>query len=417
MPHRKASEWSIKKLNIDCRKHCEFFGFTENHENESLLIFHSCSTNLFINSSDVGDTACNELHIGNTPRSIMTKGNSVAIGTPYGNFIRGNKDKLMISYRREPGHDYAMLGACGVLFEGEIHFFGGQNPLSRQHFVIETQRSGQVVKMTRKEDLGSELMSPSCASIEMTSEYFPWFHTNLVILCFDFETKKSCYSFDSKLTYIGDSSYVHFTGKLAKYKGNLLTIGGSNFGNYFGNGTFYGNKKTEILEINRSRNFSWSVVESDLDFIQGEYIAGYSLVTVEPSDMHEEYVLLIGGINDYIGQDYVSKFNGSWFLFGKLNKPRNYHNSIYWNGAVYVIGGSYGVMEANYGEYNYGEYNYGEYNYREYFYLDHYENTKIEIWDIKDSPDQFKTKENWPELFDWEFPHLFVVTDSFFPDY
>ena len=71
----------------------------------------------------------------------MTKGNSVAIGTPYGNFIRGNKDKLMISYRREPLHDYTMDGACGVLFEGEIHFFGGYNngnepwtDFSRQHF-------------------------------------------------------------------------------------------------------------------------------------------------------------------------------------------------------------------------------------------------------------------------------------------
>ena len=32
----------------------------------------------------------------------------------------------MISYRREPSHDYTMRGACGVLFEGEIHFFGGK---------------------------------------------------------------------------------------------------------------------------------------------------------------------------------------------------------------------------------------------------------------------------------------------------
>ena len=37
------------------------------------------------------------------------------------------------------------------------------------------------------------------------------------------------------------------------------------------------------------------------------------------------------------------------------------HNSIYWNGAVYVIGGSR-------------------------------DKTKIEIWNIKNSPDEFKTK-------------------------
>ena len=85
------------KLNFDLRKYCEFFGFTENHENESILIFHSCSTNILLNTESI--SYCIEKHIGNTPRSIMTKGNSVAIGTQYGNFIKGNRDKLMISYR------------------------------------------------------------------------------------------------------------------------------------------------------------------------------------------------------------------------------------------------------------------------------------------------------------------------------
>ena len=97
------------------------------------------------------------IQFGNTPRSIMIKGTSVAIGTPYGNFIRGNKDKLMISYRREPSRDYRMRGACGGLFQGELHFFGGGltdgTDFRRQHFVIETQRSSQLIRMTEKEDL------------------------------------------------------------------------------------------------------------------------------------------------------------------------------------------------------------------------------------------------------------------------
>ena len=113
-------------MNYYCRNHCEYFELIENHRDESILIFHSCSTNLFLSSNDIDNTKCEELHIGNTPRSIMSKGNSVTIGTPYGNFIRGNMDKLMISYRREPSHDYAMSGACGVLFQGELHFFGGE---------------------------------------------------------------------------------------------------------------------------------------------------------------------------------------------------------------------------------------------------------------------------------------------------
>ena len=118
----------------------------------------------------------------------------------------------------------------------------------------------------------------------------------------------------------------------------------------------------------------------------------HSLVTVESSDMNEEYVLLIGGINDRSEMlKNVFKFNGTWFPFGQLNKPRWSHNPIYWNRAVYVIGGVYDY-------------------YRDY-------KTKMEIWNIKDSPDQFKTKENWPELFGWLSPHVFIVSDSFFPDH
>ena len=143
----------------------------------------------------------------------MTKGNSVAIGTRYGNFIRGNKDKLMISYRRELEHDYTMWGACGVLFEGKIHFFGGFNydeiDFSRQHFVIETKRSGQMVKMTKKQDLEIGFDSLSCSTFDIPSEFFPWFKTNVVILCFDWNHENSCYSFDGQLTYIGGSNYKH----------------------------------------------------------------------------------------------------------------------------------------------------------------------------------------------------------------
>ena len=96
-------------MNIYSRKQCEFFGFTENHENESILIFHSCSTNIRSTSNDTG--ICGELHIGNTPRSIMTKGTSTRrknrlLGSLYGNFDPGNSDKLMISYRREQSRLY-----------------------------------------------------------------------------------------------------------------------------------------------------------------------------------------------------------------------------------------------------------------------------------------------------------------------
>ena len=64
-------------LNIDTRKHCEYFGFIENHEDESILLFHSCSTNIDEKVNDINEAGCNELHIGNTPRSIMTRLNSL----------------------------------------------------------------------------------------------------------------------------------------------------------------------------------------------------------------------------------------------------------------------------------------------------------------------------------------------------
>ncbi len=140
-------------------------------------------------------------------------------GTPYGNFIRGNNDKLMITYRREPSHDYRMYGACGVLYEGEMHFFGsGFSDFFRQHFVIETQRTDKLVKMVRKQDLDMRFQFPACRSFQITSEYFSWFQTNVVILCFDTYHRKSCYLFDGKLIHIGESNFEHNRAGLAKYK-------------------------------------------------------------------------------------------------------------------------------------------------------------------------------------------------------
>ena len=130
-----------------------------------------------------GYTNCIENHTGNTPRSIMTKGTSTRRkswlpGYLYGNFDPGDQDKLMITYYRDPTHDYKMYGACGVIYQGDMHFFGGSNlvfsrvsvkysladygisedllenrDFTKQHFVIETQRSGKMVKMMKLKDL------------------------------------------------------------------------------------------------------------------------------------------------------------------------------------------------------------------------------------------------------------------------
>ena len=46
------------------------------------------------------------------------KGSSTRAGTKYGNFVKGNRDKLMISYVRDPTLDYAMAGTCGIVHQG-----------------------------------------------------------------------------------------------------------------------------------------------------------------------------------------------------------------------------------------------------------------------------------------------------------
>ena len=222
-------------------------------------------------------------------------------GSLYGNLELGNEDKLMISYHRDLwSHDYSMNGACGVVYDGEMHFFGGftnsyyevGDVYSRQHFTIEMKRSGRMVRMTRQHNLGIEFKNPSCSTFEISSQYFPWLPKNIVVLCFDMLHKSSCYSFDGnsigKISNksIGNSNFEHFHGGLIKYKQNLLTVGGTE------------NQKTEILERNINGTYIWSPVEPDFAVTKWGKIEGHSLVNMKSSHISEEFILLSGGIYD-----------------------------------------------------------------------------------------------------------------------
>ena len=365
---------------------------------------HQCSTNL---NTDIFSDECSEFHVGNTPRSIITKGNSVTLGTQYGNFIHGNKDKLMISYRREPTHDYMMAGACDVFYKGEIHFFGGKKlyNLTRQHFVIETDHGkySPLAKMRQEKNLDLDFEYPSC--LQMTRKIFgSWISKTFVMLCFGYFEKNACYSFNDKenqLTLIGYSNVGHYKGGLQTYQRHLLTVGNED-------GRF-GNKKTEL---NKNGDFNWTFVDKGFTFKTSEKSIGisrHSMMTIRSSDINEEYIILIGGVDtvEYTKPDRyewnelknVFKFNGTWFSFGKLNEPRWDHSSIYWNGAVYVIGG----QQPREQDWNYSGSN--------------QTGTKMEIWKINDSPYEFQTTVNWPELFNWRTPFLFIIPDSFSPYY
>ena len=385
--------------------------------------------------NELRGTDCGGKYWGNVPRSIMTKGTSTRRKNPfpgylYGNFDPGDQDKLMITYRRKPSHDYTMFGACGVVYQGDMNFFGGisgtANDMSRQHFVIETHKSDERLKMVRMqklENLNTGLTDPICSTFKLKYEEKS---ENVVILCYSLNYQRSCFAFDNvNLTHIGDSQFKHFMGGLTAYRNKegfqidsrwvalsanhsaaskyqfetpskLLAVGGLN------------TQKTEIIKrkkLHKRKNyrFVWSTPKQDFKFTHGKYIVHHSLVTIESTDPNKEYVLLIGGLrlithslsDDYVPLKKVFKFDGEWHQFGELKKPRSMHSSIYWNGMVYVIGGVHGFSDEDTG-------------------------TKMEIWNIdlnKDSPDEFKTTENFPELLDWIRPHLFVVPDSFFPDH
>ena len=225
-------------LNINFRKQCEFYGFTENPDDESILIIHSCTTNLELDLEANSKSGCIEIHTGNQPRSIMTKGASTRpksrIPGAYNNFDPGNDDKLMISYRRERSHDYYMRGACSVAYEGEMHFFGGHSygvdhDFTKQHFVIETQRSSQLVKMTKKEDLAIGFKNPSCSNFELSDEYtgdaLANFKTNFVVLCFDGKNPdRYCHAFDSRIVFMSAANFAHFGAGLVEFRHTLYHI-------------------------------------------------------------------------------------------------------------------------------------------------------------------------------------------------
>ena len=176
----------------------------------------------------------------------------------------------MITFAREQQYNYTMEGACGVIYQGEIHFLGGdtyslQNrnaewkhyDFNRQHFVIETRRSGRMPKMTRKEDLDIGLANHACSTLKITTESFLSPSKEIVILCFgsntmpskyperSYEEMSSCFLFDGKVTYIGKTNFPHSGGKLTTYKKNIIAIGGT-----------YQSHKTEIMERKRNGTLS-----------------------------------------------------------------------------------------------------------------------------------------------------------------
>ena len=154
-----------------------------------------------------------------------------------------------------------------------------------------------------------------------------------------------------------------------------------------------GNLKTEIMERSEDGTFSWTVVDANFPFTDGDSMMEFSLVSIETLEPLEEYVLLIGGMQYSDGLDSVYKFNGTWSPFGQLKRTRFGHRSIFWMEAVYVFGGEYEWDS---------------------FQRVNADKAKTEVWNLKISPDHFNTTEELPELYDWRHPHLLVIPSAYF---
>ena len=114
------------------------------------------------------------------------------------------------------------------------------------------------------------------------------------------------------------------------------------------------------------------------------------MVNIPQTRTHEEYLMMIGGkhsTDNY--SDKIYKYNGhNWRFFGNLQKTRAYHESVFLNGRVIIIGGK-------------------ENNDNQWI--------KTETWDA--SRYQFETESTWPELNNWiTFSNLvFIIPDYINP--
>ena len=169
-------------------------------QDDLIVIFDECSTNFFESNEDYCYPNANkDQRLPKLPRSIpVTPGST--------------NDDFTISYDKEPSFDYTMTHACGIFYQGDMHFFGGyisvasrdQNlnrqadyDFSKQHFVIEKATKG-TFRLQKRKDLVIGFENPSCSSFQISG--FSWFRTNtIVILCFSLSESKSCITFDGEL--------------------------------------------------------------------------------------------------------------------------------------------------------------------------------------------------------------------------
>ena len=319
---------------------------------------------------------------GNDERAVMTRGLSSDVLSWSKKYIIGNKDKIITSFNTNGAVKYSFNCACGVIYQGIIHFFGGSNDVDwnndynyeNQHFGFDEKRN-----FVKYKNLEIDFECIACNTFNIAQ---PNSHgKEVVLLCFDFHHLKNCYQFDDgELNHFADANEDHHGARLGTYKDQLITVG-----------DWKNNQKTEILQSYNGQ-YKWTV-GPEYDFSPTGVIFDYSMVNVPKIGLNEEYLLFIGGLysydermtNPYVYSDKVHKYNGQWSFFGNLQKKRAFHGSVFLNGRVLIIGG----VE----------------NWDEPW-------IKTETWDTSKS--RFETESTWPELYDWNYL-VFVVPDYINP--
>ena len=179
------------------RNYCESIGI---RQDDLIVIFDECSTNVFDDSSYAycHRNAKMEQRLPKFPRAISVTG--------------GQDDQFTISFNEEPSFDYMMRHACGVVYQRDIHFFGGylsitgagqysdlqtEHDFRNQHFVIEKETSG-TFGLRKRKDLSIGFENPSCSTVQIPGS--SWYQNTIVILCFSLNQRKSCFSFDGELS-------------------------------------------------------------------------------------------------------------------------------------------------------------------------------------------------------------------------
>ena len=302
---------------------------------------------------------------GENELAVITRGLSVSLSQSAVKYKIGNDDKIITSFNKNENFFYEFGGACGVIYQGLIHFFGSYSRYY-QHLGFDQQRN-----FVKYQNLNVRFDMPQCSTFKIRNSQFG--EKEVVLLCFDRNHRWSCYKYDDgELTHFNDANEDHALARLGKYRDQLVTVG-----------DVASNQKTEILDESFDGEYKWTL-GPDYNFSRSGYIYDYSMVNIPKMGSNEEYLLLIGGQFDWnLFLKKVHKYNGSWSFFGNLRKTRAHHNTVLLNGRVFILGGR----------------NHGDYW------------TKTEIWDTAKS--RFKTELTWPELYWWTTAsnNAFIVPD------